>query len=308
MIYSNQIDLKVKIMNPPEKSPHSFIPVSRHFRGNAPVTLRLRNYQELSDLFHCHEFSELVLVLSGSGIHVTQERETPIYPGDVFLIQPRRMHGYRELRQLHIANFLFVQQRFTRELEQLKSLRGYYHLFEEATPVRNNSSSRTLNEREFSGARELMARMQQEQQGKSPGWELQFRLLFVELLLLICRSFSRSQKECEESSLPVERTLRYLDEHYAEPVTLHLLARHCGCSVPTLTRQFRLRTGDSPIGYLNRLRLDKAARLLSGTTLPVGEIAGKTGFGSSSYLARCFRTRYQLSPHAWRKKYRTQES
>ena len=39
----------------------------------------------------------------------------------------------------------------------------------------------------------------------------------------------------------------------------------------------------------------------------VGEIAEQTGFASSSYLARCFRTRYQLSPHAWRKKYRTQE-
>ena len=294
-------------MNPPGKSPHDFIPVSRHFRGNMPVTLRLRNYQELSDLFHCHEFSELVLVLSGSGIHVTPEKETPIYPGDVFLIQPRRMHGYRELRQLHIANFLFVQQRFTRELEQLRSLSGYYLLFEDTTPARNNSGSRTLNEREFSGARELMARMQQEQQGKSPGWELQFRLLFVELLLLICRSFSRSQKKQVESPLPVERTLRYLDENYAEPVTLHLLARHCGCSIPTLTRQFRLQTGESPISYLNRLRLDKAARLLSGTCLPVGEIAEKTGFGSSSYLARCFQARYQLSPHTYRKKYHTAE-
>lgn len=289
-------------MNPPGKSPHDFIPVSRHFRGNAPVTLRLRNYQELSDLFHCHEFSELVLVLSGSGIHVTPEKETPIFPGDVFLIQPRRMHGYRDLRQLHIANFLFVQQRFTRELEQLKSLSGYYLLFDETTSAGNSSAGHTLNDMEFSGARGLMARMQQEQQSKSPGWELQFQLLFVELLLLICRSFSRKENDREESPQTAERTLRYLDEHYAEPVTLHLLARHCGCSVPTLTRRFRRQVGESPIGYLNRLRLDKAARLLCTTALPVGEIAEKTGFGSSGYFARCFQARCQLSPHAYRKK------
>lgn len=292
-------------MKSPEKSPHYFIPVSRHFRGNMPVTLRLRNYQELSDQLHSHEFSELVLVLSGSGLHVTPERETPIHPGDVLLIQPRRQHGYQELRQLHIANFLFMQQRFTRELEQLQSMSGYYVLFEKRPADRREPGSRTLGDKEFGRARELTMRMQQEQRRKIPGWELQFRLLFLELLLLICRSFSQEENTGEEASLPAERTLRYLDEHYAEPVDLHLLARHCGCSVPTLTRQFRQRTGESPIGYLNRLRLDKAARLLSSTTLPVGEIAEQTGFASSSYLARCFRTRYQFSPHAWRKKYRT---
>lgn len=113
----------------PGKAPH-FITSDHHFHRDMPVALRIRDYSEKSDLLHSHEFHELVLVLGGSGLHVLQERSYPIYPGDVFLIKPRQVHGYRNLKKLNIANFLYLPDRLAAELDQLKSLLGYYVFFE----------------------------------------------------------------------------------------------------------------------------------------------------------------------------------
>jgi len=36
--------------------------------------------------FHKHNFGEIVFIISGSGVHITEEDEYPLKPGDVFVI------------------------------------------------------------------------------------------------------------------------------------------------------------------------------------------------------------------------------
>ena len=287
----------------PGKAPH-FITSDHHFHRDMPVALRIRDYSEKSDLLHSHEFHELVLVLGGSGLHVLQERSYPIYPGDVFLIKPRQVHGNRNLKKLNIANFLYLPDRLAAELDQRKSLLGYYVFFESDPLLAGRARYKnrlTLEAERFNQARELTLRMRREQQRQTPGWELMSRLLFLQLMLLICRTFSKSETTGSEETMKIGRILRYFEENYARPVALAEVARHCGCSVPTLTRFFREAMDDSPIDYLNRLRLDKAAELLRSSRLPVTEIARKTGFCDSNYLTKCFTRRFALSPRAYRK-------
>lgn len=286
-----------------DKAPH-FIALDQHFRANMSVVLRIRDYSENSDQLHSHEFHELVLVLGGTGLHVLQERSYPIYPGDVFLIKPRQVHGYRNLKKLNIANFLYLPDRLAGELELLKSLLGYYVFFESDPLLAGRAHYKnrlTLEAEHFNRARELTLRMRREQQQQTPGWELTHRLYFLQLIVLICRAFSKSETIGSEETVKVGRILRYFEENYARPVTLAEVARHCGCSVPTLTRFFREAMNDSPIDYLNRLRLDKAAELLRNSRLPVTEIARKTGFCDSNYLTKCFTRRFALSPRAYRR-------
>ena len=56
---------------------------------------------------HSHDFSELVIVTDGHGIHQTGSHEDSIHQGDVFIIHGERSHGYDVITDMVIVNVLF---------------------------------------------------------------------------------------------------------------------------------------------------------------------------------------------------------
>ncbi|MDG0811331.1 helix-turn-helix domain-containing protein [Cohnella rhizosphaerae] len=80
-----------------------------------------------------------------------------------------------------------------------------------------------------------------------------------------------------------------IHEHYAETITLESLSESLNYSVPHLSSYFKLRTGLSPIDYLIKVRIDKAAALLRETDATLKEIAAGIGYQDSGYLGRLFK-------------------
>lgn len=78
------------------------------------------------------------------------------------------------------------------------------------------------------------------------------------------------------------------------------LARECGCSADHLSSTFSRSTGEHLAGYVNRLRVERAARLLADTHLSGKEVAWACGFASPSYFVRTFRAHHGVTPGAWR--------
>lgn len=74
-----------------------------------------------------------------------------------------------------------------------------------------------------------------------------------------------------------------------------------------LARTTRAHFGQSPVEYVSELRLTRAATLLTSTIDPVGTIAKRCGFSSTSYFSRQFTQKYGISPRAYRQR-RQQES
>jgi AraC-like DNA-binding protein len=91
-----------------------------------------------------------------------------------------------------------------------------------------------------------------------------------------------------------------IDERLDQDVPLDELAEKFGLSRRHATRLFRQCTGMSIGDYRNRQRIETARRLLTESTLPVGEIAWRTGFESGSALARAMRRTLGASPSALR--------
>jgi len=52
--------------------------------------------------------------------------------------------------------------------------------------------------------------------------------------------------------------------------------------------------------YLERVRLDRARRLLDSTALPVLRVAASVGFEDAFYFSRRFKRDTGSSPRAWR--------
>lgn len=95
--------------------------------------------------------------------------------------------------------------------------------------------------------------------------------------------------EPQGESSYVEQALRYIEEHYAEDISLDAVAEQIGISPFYLSRLFRAERGESFVEYLTAVRMKTAVRLAKETRLSIREIATRTGYGSPTYFCRVFK-------------------
>ena len=95
----------------------------------------------------------------------------------------------------------------------------------------------------------------------------------------------------------------YLLLHYAEPVTLDVLARVLSLSKYHLQKLFRRQVGQTPNEFLNDLRLNHAKEFLRATDEPVARIAEAVGFENASYFIRRFKRHEGVTPAVYRRRW-----
>ena len=127
-------------------------------------------------------------------------------------------------------------------------------------------------------------------------------LAYAIKILLITVLRLREQAVTGEQIL--DRTIEYLKDHYVERITLEKLAELEHISTSYLSRKFKQRTGVTVVTYINRLRVEKAQQLLMASALNINEIAYQTGFESSKYFYRVFKSITGESPANLRRKYK----
>ncbi|WP_043238592.1 GlxA family transcriptional regulator, partial [Stutzerimonas azotifigens] len=96
----------------------------------------------------------------------------------------------------------------------------------------------------------------------------------------------------------------WLEEHYAEKFRFEDVARQHGMSIRNFMRRFQAATGDKPLHYLQRLRIETAKGLLSTTRKSIKTISYEVGYDDASFFARLFRQHTQLSPNDYRQQFR----
>lgn len=106
----------------------------------------------------------------------------------------------------------------------------------------------------------------------------------------------------EESTRdPLRRAMAHLAFCFHRPLRLTEVARKIAFTSPgNLSRLFRSHHGMSFQGYLQQLRLEKAAELLCTTRLPIGRIAKRVGYRDLSRFGQHFKKRYGKAPGVWR--------
>jgi AraC family transcriptional regulator len=99
----------------------------------------------------------------------------------------------------------------------------------------------------------------------------------------------------------IDRVIDYLRDHLDEPLKLEDLAKVACFSEYHFHRVFGAMTGETVNDFTNRLRLEKAARLLRYSEQSLTDIALDCGFSSSATFSRAFRAGYDTSPSQFRK-------
>jgi len=97
----------------------------------------------------------------------------------------------------------------------------------------------------------------------------------------------------------IARAITYFGRKYAGPISIAEAARLCGMSRTNFRRVFKNETGESPLDYLNRLRISLAKAELRAGKLRISEIAPRCGFLSLSSFNRQFKKQTGHSPRTF---------
>ncbi|MFI5356679.1 MAG: helix-turn-helix domain-containing protein [Opitutales bacterium] len=125
------------------------------------------------------------------------------------------------------------------------------------------------------------------------------RLAVLELVRCI-ESDGEPPAGAAASEQRVGQVIAVLRERCDERWTLEAMAEACGLGRSRFATLCRRQTGDSPLGLVNRLRVDRAKALLRQADRNITDIAFACGFSSSQYFARVFRTFTGMDARSYR--------
>ncbi len=258
---------------------------------------------DLTEVEHAHDFCELAIITGGRGMHWLEGTDFPITAGDVFLLQGRQRHYFHERVQLELYNVMYDPSQLQLPENELRRIPGYCAMFllEPAYRRHHRFASRLhLGRIALAHAQQLVSRMDEEVQKRAPGVEAALRALLMELIVFLSRAYTESDTTEAHALLRVGDVIGALERDYARSWTLPDLLKVAHMSRSHFMRVFRRATGQTPIEYLIRLRLQKAMELLRQSDLTITAIAMDVGFNDSNYFTRQFKAANGVSPSQYR--------
>lgn len=133
--------------------------------------------------------------------------------------------------------------------------------------------------------------------------ELRASVLGYEILLLASAAPSDVPTEgIHQNTAPQAKAL--LDLRFTEArLNVNTLAAKLRVHRATLHRVFKKTYGVSPVQYLGRLRIRLALELLTGTRLPIADVAVRAGLPDLAYFSKLISHHTGYSPRAYRERH-----
>ena len=270
----------------------------QQFDSALPVQVRFYSYDPRRDYRLCrHHYFEIFYLSSGEAQFRIGERTFPMRTGDLILVNSTHYHNIEPA------------QTFGKSRRAWRTL--YFHAGAvprhgrgqgRSSNIWSRSCSRTKASRTWCPPRPGLLRDLRSDaldRGRDSGAHRAFAPVGEDVsahdpghLVNHYSAYSGASSSFERKHQRIERLdplFRYLDEHYAEPVTLDDAAASCGMSKSHFIHFMKQVTGMSFVAYLNQFRVSKAQALMAGTAKSLAEISYEVGFCDQSYFGQVFR-------------------
>ena len=233
---------------------------------------------------HSHDYYVISLIERGRQSFTHQGTKLSTPPGGLILINPGEVHtgeaadtqGF-ELRALYPSITLMetaaVELTGRRALPFFKEVRVDHH------PTTNSVLSLHKAIMDRAGLLECESRI----------------LWMMTQLIKQYADIGSSERHLGKEKRAVQQARQYIDEHFAESVTLNRLAQHVSLSPYYLLRVFRAEVGMPPYAYLESVRIRHTQRLIKAGK-PLVEVAAEVGFSSQSHMTRQFKKIIGVTP------------
>jgi len=278
------------------------IPASR-FHRQIPIYVNptVRNLHPAMS-FHYHEGVELVIVMHGRGTHVVPPYSAHIERGDVLLLPMGIYHAYNDMDDFELLNIDYDSVALPLPYGDA-DIPPCLQRFFPATPCEPTEEiarpimhldAKTTRSCAVLG-RKINEEMQQAQLGSN--------LLCLSYLMQLIIKLGRLMEPVESNWQPrfiLGDVLRLMHRDYNRKITIEELCGQINMSRRNLHRYFQLSMGMPPMEYLMKIRLGKAAELLTSTNLNLDEISERCGFCNASYMTKLFKRENHTSPSQYR--------
>ncbi|MBT1445082.1 helix-turn-helix domain-containing protein [Shewanella sp. JM162201] len=104
----------------------------------------------------------------------------------------------------------------------------------------------------------------------------------------------------------VARIQEWIGANLGAPIGLDTLADRFAMGKRTLIRRFKAALHETPLSYIQKLRIDRAKQLLEGSELALEEIVPMLGYEDISSFRKLFVQHTSLTPKAYRERFRSQ--
>ncbi len=300
----------------PQTHFHHFQTLAARWPCTAAAQVPLLVYQDVLDAgnernANCHlDFFSLYFVRQGRGTHIIDGIPYGVSRGDVYAMGLGMTHWFADCDHLTTDTLHFAPDIFdTPTLNALAETPGFQSLFVEE-PLRRTAAEGGrwlhLTPDAYAPVADMLRELHREWAAGTPDGTLLTRGLFLRLLVHLARRYAEAKPAAAlPPSAPREATVaaavRYLDEHFAEPLRIEQIAASVFLSPDRFTEVFARTMGRTPRDYLRHLRLERAKALLAATTLAVSEVGMQAGFGEAAYFTRVFRAATGVTPREYRK-------
>ena len=244
---------------------------------------------------HTHKAHEVIYVQEGSVLVTVENRRYTVYGGTLVFISHLENHLLEPQAGRYVRYFAILPPEMVRQItadDRLAALftgrpEGFVHCLD------MSGYRRELDD--------IFARLHGEAAGELPYAHRRVCALLEELLITVYRArpevFPAPVGRAENTVLQVKA---YIEEHYAEDITIATLAAAFYISPCHLSHVFKRSTGYTIKQYLLLNRLAEARALLYGTNLTVGELSARAGFADVNNFIRYFKQQMGMTPKQYR--------
>ena len=102
----------------------------------------------------------------------------------------------------------------------------------------------------------------------------------------------------------ISQVVKFVNENIEQNIKLEELAGVCHLHPTHFIRAFKKKTGETPLYFVQRRKIETAKRLIEETELPLGEIMSRVGFVDAAQFAKKYKRFYGHSPRDYRRNIR----
>lgn len=252
------------------------------------------NYEE------SHDFWELCFVFNGRVSVTVDGKSSVLEKNQLILISPDKKHSYHSENGNQNKAFVVCFDSFSQALEAIceyvftlenNELFCMKMIMEESrSTFRTNESEHltVLDSPVFGGQQALL---------------LQLEYLLISLTRRLSSDQSSDIVFFSDENFNAELVnaiLRYLRENIHKKISLNDICERFNYSRSFICKTFKNQTGESLITCFNRIKTQKAAKLLCDSSKSVTDIAVELGFREVKYFDTVFKKHYGLSPVQYR--------
>lgn len=246
---------------------------------------------------HWHPECEIIRILKGTFVLTAGEHVYHLEAGDLVFLQDGTLHGgtpsdcvYEcivfDMRLLLKNNHICKRQ--------IESIMNHDLLIEQLLPG-EQPALKQVSSMLFNAMHEKYA-----------GYEFMVQGALYQLFGLLLQNNLYTARPEQDSQIhyrlkQLKQVLRYIEEHYAEEITLEDLASLANMNPNYFCRFFRQITQRTPIDYVNYYRIECAGEQLSTTDATITEVALGCGFNDISYFIKTFRKYTGMTPRQYLK-------